>query len=146
MDFVQRGGRGQTPNPNFFGVNFGNIERKSRGRSRASDTYFWIQTLGGRGGQQKVWTKSILSFFFFWMSSLIKVSSFSNSIFQQFIHKLNLNNTILKLLFFQYGLLTLNFAIFSSTLQPKSFIFLQNLSRTLDPNFYKSVNQYKFCF
>ena len=53
MEFVQRGGRGQTPNPNFFGVNFGNIERKSRGRSRASDTYFWIQTLGGRGGSTK---------------------------------------------------------------------------------------------
>ena len=46
MDFVQSGGKGQTPNPNFFGVNFGKIEIKIRGRSRASDTYFGIQTLG----------------------------------------------------------------------------------------------------
>ena len=29
MDFVQRGGRGQTPNPNFFGLHFGSIEIKS---------------------------------------------------------------------------------------------------------------------
>jgi hypothetical protein len=30
MDFVQRGGgRGKTPNPNFFGLHFGSIEIKS---------------------------------------------------------------------------------------------------------------------
>ena len=63
MEFVQRGGRGQTPNPNFFGINFGSIELKIWGRSRAIDTYFWIQTLGGRGELPKMWTKSILSFF-----------------------------------------------------------------------------------
>ena len=62
MEFVQRGG-GQTPNPNFFGIHFGSIDIKIWGRSRAINTYFWIQTLGGRGGQQKVWTKSILLFF-----------------------------------------------------------------------------------
>ena len=56
MEFVQRGGRGQTPNPNFFGIHFGSIEIKMWERSRAIDTYFWIQ---------KVWPKSILSFFFF---------------------------------------------------------------------------------
>ena len=65
MEFVQR--RGQTPNPNFFGIHFGSIAIKIWGRSWAIDTYLWIQTLGGRGGegQQKVWTKSIPSFFFF---------------------------------------------------------------------------------
>ena len=57
------GGRGQIPNPNFFGVHFGSIEIKIWGQSRAIDTYFWIQTSGGRGGQQKLWTNSVLSFF-----------------------------------------------------------------------------------
>ena len=57
-------GRGETPNPNFFGIHFGSIEIKIWGHSRVIDTYFWIQTLGGRGGQQNVWTKSILSFLF----------------------------------------------------------------------------------
>ena len=60
MEFVQRGGGGQTPNPSFFGVHFGSIEIQIWGQSWAIDTYFWIQTSGGRGGQQKVWTKSIL--------------------------------------------------------------------------------------
>ena len=67
MEFVQREGRGQIPNQNFFDIHFGSIERKIWGHSRVIDTYFWIQTLGGRvgGGQQKVWTKSILSFYLF---------------------------------------------------------------------------------
>ena len=56
-------GRGQTPNPNFFGIHFGSIDIKIWGQSRAFNTYYWIQTLGGRGRQQKVWTKSILLFF-----------------------------------------------------------------------------------
>ena len=47
MEFVQRGGRGQTQNPNFFSIHFVSIEMKILGRSRAIDTYFWIQTLGG---------------------------------------------------------------------------------------------------
>ena len=73
MEFVQRGARGQTLNTNFFGIHFGTIDIQIWGRSRAINTYFWIQTLGGMGGgQQKVWTKSILSFFLFLlMSSLI---------------------------------------------------------------------------
>ena len=70
MEFVQRGG-GQTPKSNFFGIHFGSIEIKIWGRFRAIDTYFWIQTLGGRGGgQQKVWTKSILSLLFLMKTSL----------------------------------------------------------------------------
>ena len=44
MKFVQRGRSGQTPNPNFFGIHFGSIEIQIWGRSRAIDTYFWIQT------------------------------------------------------------------------------------------------------
>ena len=55
------GGRGQTPNPNCYAINFGSTEKTFWGRPRAIDTYIWIQTLGGMGGQQKVWTKSILS-------------------------------------------------------------------------------------
>ena len=31
----------------FFGIHFGSIEIKICGQSRAIDTYFWIQTLGG---------------------------------------------------------------------------------------------------
>ena len=60
MEFVQRGGEGSI----LFGIHFGSFEIQILGRSRAIDTFFWIQTLGGGGGQQKVWTKSILSFFF----------------------------------------------------------------------------------
>ena len=51
---------GQTPNPNFFGIHSGSIEIQIWGHSRVID----IQTLGGRGGQQNVWTKNILSFLF----------------------------------------------------------------------------------
>ena len=47
MEFVQRGGRGQTPNPNFFAINFGSTEKTFWGRSQAIDTDFWIQTYGG---------------------------------------------------------------------------------------------------
>ena len=65
MEFVQRGGEGSNPKSKLFGIHFCSIAIKIWGRSRAIDTYFWIQTLGGGGGQQKVWTKSILSFFFF---------------------------------------------------------------------------------
>ena len=68
MEFVQREGRGQTPKSNFFGVHFGSIE--IWGQSRAIDTYFWIQTSGGRGAQQKVWTKSILFFVFVFLDEL----------------------------------------------------------------------------
>ena len=57
------GGGGQTPNANFLGIHFGSIEINIWGWSRAIVTYFWIQTVGGRGDQQKVWTKSIPLFF-----------------------------------------------------------------------------------
>ena len=61
MEFVQR----SNPKSKLFGIHFGSIDIQIWGRSRAINTYFWIQTLRGRGGQQKVWTKSILSFLFF---------------------------------------------------------------------------------
>ena len=71
MEFVQRGGRGQTPNPNFFGIHFGSIEIKIWGRFRAIDTYFWIQTLGGRGGSTKS-LDEIHTFIFFFLDELPK--------------------------------------------------------------------------
>ena len=59
------GGESQTTNPNFFGIHFCSIEIQIWRRYQAIVTYFQIQTLGGSGGQQKVLTKSILSFHFF---------------------------------------------------------------------------------
>ena len=53
MEFVQRGGRGQTPNPKIFGIHFCSIKIQIWRRYRAIDTYFWIQTLGRRGGSTK---------------------------------------------------------------------------------------------
>ena len=47
-----KGGGGQTPNPNFFAMNFGSTEKTFWGRSRVTDTYF----LGERMGS----TKSVL--------------------------------------------------------------------------------------
>jgi hypothetical protein len=35
----------------LFGIHFGSIEMKIWGQSRAFDTYFWIQTLGGEMSQ-----------------------------------------------------------------------------------------------
>ena len=61
----KRGGeRGQTPNPNFFGIHFGSTENKFWGRARPIDTYFWNQTLGGRGGSTKSFDE-IHTFIFF---------------------------------------------------------------------------------
>ena len=48
MEFVQRGGRGQTPNSNFFGIHFGSIEIKIWGQFRAIDTYFWVNKKFGQ--------------------------------------------------------------------------------------------------
>ena len=69
---IKKKGRGVDFAESFRGVSkiiqpfsSSSIEIKILGRFRAIDTYFWIQTLRGRGGQQKVWTKSILSFLFF---------------------------------------------------------------------------------
>ena len=66
MEFVQRGGEGSNPKSKLFGIHFGSIAIKIWGRSRAIDTYFWIQTLGGRGGgQQKFGRNPYFHFFFF---------------------------------------------------------------------------------
>ena len=69
---MKGGGRGQTTNPNFFGIHFGSIEIKIWGRSWAINTYFWIQTLGGRGGSTKSLDEihTFISFFF----GLIKIN------------------------------------------------------------------------
>ena len=64
------GGRGQTPNPNFFGIHFGSIEIKICGRSWAIDTYFWIQTLGGRGRVNKKFGRNPYFHFCFLKTSL----------------------------------------------------------------------------
>ena len=59
MEFVQRGGRGQTPNPN---LHFGSIEKHS-GYSLDRLISIFGSKLQGEGGSTKIWTKSILSFF-----------------------------------------------------------------------------------
>ena len=70
MEFVQRGGEGSNPKSKLFGIHFGSIAIKIWGRSRAIDTYFWIQTLGGRGGSTKSLDEIHTFIFFFLMSSL----------------------------------------------------------------------------
>jgi hypothetical protein len=65
MEFVQREGRGQTPNPNFFGVHFGSIEIIIWRHSWAIDTYFWIQTSGGKRGSTKSLDEIHTFIFFF---------------------------------------------------------------------------------
>ena len=70
MEFVQRGVRGQTQNPNFFGSHFGSIEIQIWRRYRVIDTYFWIQTLGGRGVNKKFGQNPYFYFFIFLISSL----------------------------------------------------------------------------
>ena len=50
MEFVQRG---QPPNPNFFGIQFGSIEIKVWGQSRAIDTYFSDPNFRGEGEVNK---------------------------------------------------------------------------------------------
>ena len=57
------GGRGQPPNPNFVSINFGSTDNKFWGLSRAIDTYFWIQTLGGRGVNKKFGRNPYFYFF-----------------------------------------------------------------------------------
>ena len=64
--------KNETPNPNFFGIHFCSIEIQIWRWYQAIDTYFWIQTLWGRGGgNQKFGRNPYFNFFFFWMSSLI---------------------------------------------------------------------------
>ena len=46
---LSKGGGGVQPQiQTFFGINFGSIEIQIWVGSRAIDTYFWIQTLGGK--------------------------------------------------------------------------------------------------
>ena len=63
MEFFQRGRRGQTPNPNFFGIHFGSIAIEIWGRSRAIDTYYFIQTLGGGWVNKKFGRNPYFHFF-----------------------------------------------------------------------------------
>ena len=45
---MSKGGEGSNPKSKRFGIHFGSIEIQILVWSRAIDTYFWIQTLGGR--------------------------------------------------------------------------------------------------
>jgi hypothetical protein len=65
MEFVQRGGRGQAQNPNFLIFIFAVLQSKYGDSLGRLIPIFGSKIQGGGGGQQKVWTKSILSFLFF---------------------------------------------------------------------------------
>ena len=56
MEFFQRGG-----GPNFFGIYFSSIEIQIWGRPWAINTYFWIQTLGGKGDKIHTYTVAIIN-------------------------------------------------------------------------------------
>ena len=62
MYFVQRGGRGQTPNPNF--LNFILVELLNLVTEKVNPI-FGPNFRGGGWGSEKLWTKYILSFFFY---------------------------------------------------------------------------------
>ena len=80
MEFVQRGGRGQAQNPNFLIFIFAVLQSKYGDSLGRLIPIFGSKIQGGGGGQQKVWTKSILSFFiFFWLSPLSTIVNYDSS-------------------------------------------------------------------